>query len=53
MSSDDLRLSTSKETNGKAKLRTRSGKPELLFILSHCRFVAKISINKILVIYNI
>ena len=39
----DLRLTTSQETNGKAVTRKRSGIASEFFLnLSHCRFVAHI-----------
>ena len=49
--SEDLRQSTSHETNGQAKTEDWvQHAHEFLSILSHCCFVVKISINNIIII---
>ena len=51
--SDDLRQSTSHETNGKAKTEDEvQHASDFLSILSHCCFVVKISIQHINIINN-
>ena len=52
--SEDLRRTTSHETNGQAKLRTRSGiASDFLFISSHCSVVKIKYIIKFYKLYNL